>query len=156
MTNTNSCVLTSEGYLELENELNELKTVRRPAIIIDLKEARALGDLSENADYHAARDEQAQIEAKIKDLEYRLEHATIANSAKNASVVSLGSLVTIEYDDGDTEDFKIVGSMESDSFNNKISNESPLGTALINRKKGESVEVASPNGAYTIKILKIA
>ncbi len=156
MTNTNICVLTAEGYLELENELNELKTVRRPAIIIDLKEARALGDLSENADYHAARDEQAQIEAKIKDLEYRLEHATIADTKKNGSSVGLGSLVTVEYDDGDTDEFKIVGSMESDSFNNKISNESPLGTALINKKKGDAVEVSSPNGPYVIKILNIA
>ncbi len=156
MTKENIFVLTAEGFLDLEKELNELKNVRRPEVIIALKEARAMGDLSENADYDAARNEQAQIEAKIKDLEYRLEHASIVDKKSNNGSVGLGSMVTIEYDDGDTEEFKIVGSVEADSFNNKISNESPLGNALFNCKKGDVVEVASPNGAYSIKILNIA
>ncbi len=155
MTKDNTCILTPEGFIELEAELNELKTVRRPEVIIALKEARAMGDLSENADYDAARNEQAQIEAKIKDLEYRLEHCTIAKKTKGDKV-ALGSLVTVEYDDKEIEEYKIVGSVEADSFNNKISNESPLGIALVNRKKGEEVEVTSPNGAYKIKILNIA
>ena len=148
-------ILTPEGYLELETELNELKTVVRPRVIKDLKDARAQGDLSENADYDAARNEQAIVEAKIQELEYKLEHAEIIdNSDKN--IVNLGSTVTISYDDGETEEYKLVGSMEADPFENKISNESPLGIALLKHKIGDVVEVASPNGGYNIKIEKIA
>ncbi len=152
----NSIVLTADGYLELETELNELKNVRRPEIIKALKEARALGDLSENADYDAARNEQAQVEAKIKDLEYQLEHASIADVKKGASKVGLGSVVTIKYDDGEEEEYKIVGSMEADIFSGKISNDSPLGKALINHKKNDKVTVESPNGGYDIVISNIA
>ncbi|MEG0794394.1 MAG: transcription elongation factor GreA [Bacilli bacterium] len=155
MKKENKFVLTAEGFLEAETELNELKTVRRPDIIKALKEARALGDLSENADYDAARNEQAVIEAKIADLEFQLEHCEIIDNS-DKTIVSLGSLVTISYDDGETDEYKIVGSMEADPFNNKISNESPLGTALLKHKIGDKVEVTSPNGSYFIKIDKIA
>ncbi len=145
-------ILTPEGYLELETELNELKTVVRPRVIKDLKDARAQGDLSENADYDAARDEQAQVEARIKELEYKLEHSVIAET-KEKGVATIGSTIVVCYDDDDEEEFKIVGSMEADPFENKISNESPIGKAVIGHKKGESIEVESPNGSYTI-ILK--
>ncbi len=148
-------VLTAEGYLQAETELNELKTVRRPEVIKALKEARALGDLSENADYDAARNEQAMIEAKISELEYKLEHCEIIDNS-DKSVVNLGSTVTISYDDGEEEEYKVVGSMEADPFENKISNESPLGIALLKHKKGDTVNVESPNGGYNIKIVKIA
>ncbi|HIS11666.1 MAG TPA: transcription elongation factor GreA [Candidatus Onthocola stercoravium] len=148
-------IMTAEGFLEAETELNELKNVRRLEIIEAIKEARAQGDLSENADYDAARNEQAIVEAKIQELEYKLEHAEIIdNSDKN--IVNLGSTVTISYDDGETEEYKLVGSMEADPFENKISNESPLGIALLKHKIGDVVEVASPNGGYNIKIEKIA
>lgn len=148
-------IMTAEGYLEAETELNELKNVRRLEIIEAIKEARAQGDLSENADYDAARNEQAIVEAKIQELEYKLEHAEIIdNSDKN--IINLGSTVTISYDDGETEEYKLVGSMEADPFENKISNESPLGIALLKHKIGDVVEVASPNGGYNIKIEKIA
>ena len=148
-------IMTAEGYLEAETELNELKNVRRLEIIEAIKEARAQGDLSENADYDAARNEQAIVEAKIQELEYKLEHAEIIdNTDKN--IVNLGSTVTISYDDGETEEYKLVGSMEADPFENKISNESPLGIALLEHKIGDVVEVASPNGGYNIKIEKIA
>ena len=148
-------IMTTEGYLEAETELNELKNVRRLEIIEAIKEARAQGDLSENADYDAARNEQAIVEAKIQELEYKLEHAEIIdNTDKN--IVNLGSTVTISYDDGETEEYKLVGSMEADPFENKISNESPLGIALLKHKIGDVVEVASPNGGYNIKIEKIA
>ena len=151
----NKVIMTAEGYLEAETELNELKNVRRQEIIEAIKEARAQGDLSENADYDAARNEQAIVEAKIQELEYKLEHAEIIdNSDKN--IVNLGSTVTISYDDGETEEYKLVGSMEADPFENKISNESPLGIALLKHKIGDVVEVASPNGGYNIKIEKIA
>lgn len=155
MTKENKFVMTAEGYLEAETELNELKNVRRPEIIKALKEARAQGDLSENADYDAARNEQAIVEAKIQELEYKLEHAEIIDN-KNKNEVNLGSVVTISFDDGETEQYKLVGSMEADPFENKISNESPLGIALLKHKIGDVVEVASPNGGYNIKIEKIA
>ena len=147
--------LTSEGFLKLEEELNEAKTVKRPEIINAIKEARALGDLSENAEYSSARENQAKLEARIKEIEYTLEHATIIEN-NNDGKVCVGSLVTIRYDDGDEEEYTIVGTNESDPFNNKISNESPLGIALLKHKIGDVVEVASPNGGYNIKIEKIA
>ena len=155
MTKENKFVMTAEGYLEAETELNELKNVRRPEIIKALKEARAHGDLSENADYDAGRNEQAIVEAKIQELEYKLEHAEIIDN-KNKNEVNLGSVVTISFDDGEMEQYKLVGSMEADPFENKISNESPLGIALLKHKIGDVVEVASPNGGYNIKIEKIA
>ena len=148
-------IMTAEGYLEAETELNELKNVRRLEIIDAIKEARAQGDLSENADYDAARNEQAIVEAKIQELEYKLEHAEIIDNI-DKNIVNLGSTVTISYDDGETEEYKLVGSMEADPFENKISNESPLGIALLKHKIGDVVEVASPNGGYNIKIEKIA
>lgn len=147
-------VLTPQGYLELEQELNELKNVVRPRVIKDLKDARAQGDLSENADYDSARDEQAQVEARIKELEYKLEHSTIAEK-NDKSTISIGSTVTVRYDDGDTEEFQIVGSLEADPLEFKISNESPIGSAIIGHKKGEVVEVSSPNGSYEVTIEEV-
>lgn len=148
--------LTANGYLEVENELNKLREEDRPRIIQAIKEARAQGDLSENADYDAARNEQAQVEARIKELEYMIEHAIIIEDAPK-DVVGLGSIVEIEYvDDGDTDEYKIVGSMEADPFENKISDESPIGKALSGRKVGDVVKVPSPNGDYEVKIVKIS
>lgn len=154
MKKENSLILTAEGYLKLEEELNELKTVRRPEVIQAIKDARAQGDLSENADYDAARAEQAQIEAKIKELEYRLEHSEIATSSAKGAV-AVGSTVTVVDEDGDEDTYLLVGSIEADSFNNKISNESPLGMALIGHKEGDNVSVDSPNGTYSLKIVKV-
>ena len=149
-------LLTSAGFLELETELNELKTVRRPVIIEAIKEARAQGDLSENADYDAARNEQAEVEARIADLEYMLENAKIIEKAQS-DAVALGTTVTIKYEDDDSEEvYDIVGSMEADPFENKISNESPIGKAIMNKKSGDTISVESPTGSYNIKIVKIA
>ncbi len=148
-------LLTSEGFLDLETELNELKNVRRPKVIEAIKDARSQGDLSENADYDAARAEQAEVEGRIKELEYMLENAKIIQK-ESGHVVGLGSTVTISYvDDDDTEVYSIVGSMEADPFENKISNESPLGKAIIGKQQGEEIEVASPTGSYKIKIEKV-
>ena len=154
MKKYNSLILTAEGYLELEEELNELKTVRRPEIIQAIKDARAQGDLSENADYDAARAEQAQIEAKIKELEYRLEHSEIAKNVGKGTIC-VGSTVTVVDEDEDEDTYKIVGSVEADLFNNKISNESPLGQALLGHKENDTVTVLSPNGEYTLKVIKV-
>ncbi len=149
-------LLTAEGFLELETELNDLKINRRPEVIKALKEARALGDLSENADYDAARDEQAKLEGRIKELEYKLENAKIIAQA-NTESVDVGSTVTISYvDDDEIEEYKIVGSLEADPFNNKISNESPIGSAIIGHKVDEIVTVKTPNGSFDVKIVAIA
>lgn len=147
--------LTSEGFLELESELNELKNVKRVEVINALKEARAQGDLSENADYDAARNDQAQIEARIKELEYKLEHSKIV-SKKKGGVASIGSIVTVKDDDGEEEEYKLVSSVESDPFNNKISVDSPIGLAIKGHKQGDKVLVESPNGGYNIEIVKVA
>ena len=152
MANAEKIMVTAEGYLDLENELNELKNVRRPQIIQAIKEARALGDLSENADYDAARDEQAQVESRIKELEYKLEHSEIIENKKK-NQVSLG--VVIKYEDGEEDEYMIVGSLEADPFNNRISNESPIGIAVMGKKQGDVVSVASPNGSYEVTIKEI-
>ena len=154
MANAEKIMVTAEGYLDLENELNELKNVRRPQIIQAIKEARALGDLPENADYDAARDEQAQVESRIKELEYKLEHSEIIENKKK-NQVSLGSTVVIKYEDGEEDEYMIVGSLEADPFNNRISNESPIGVAVMGKKQGDVVSVASPNGSYEVTIKEI-
>ena len=147
--------LTAEGFLELEEELNELKNVKRPEVIKALKEARANGDLSENADYDAARNEQAQIEARIKELEYKLEHSKIVDKQKGGCA-GIGSVVTVKDEDGDEEEYKLVSSVEADPFNNKISVESPIGIAIKGHKTGDTVVVESPNGGYSITIMNVA
>ncbi len=157
MSNNDKVYLTDEGFLELETELNELKNVRRPAVIKALKEARALGDLSENADYDAARAEQAQVEGRIQELEKIMENVHIIEKSSTDSV-SLGTTVKIKYiddDDDEIEEYRIVGSKEADPSNNKISNESPLACAIMNAKAGEIRSVESPNGTYDVEIVEI-
>lgn len=147
--------LTSAGLDEIKSELDTLKKVKRPEIIKAIKEARALGDLSENADYHAAREEQAIIEGRIQELEYMVDNAVIITEGASDRV-KMGVNVTIKYEDDDeTEEYKIVGSMEADPFDNKISNESPIAKAIMGKKKGDVVTVESPNGKYNIEIIEI-
>ena len=156
---SNKVYLTNEGFLEIEEELNYLKEVKRPEIIKALKDARALGDLSENADYDAARNEQAQIEGRILELEKILETAEIIEK-RDSDKVGLGATVTVRYldedDDNDnTEEYRIVGSKEADPSNNKISNESPLATAIMGAKAGDERTVDSPRGKYRVEIVEI-
>ena len=148
--------LTEEGLAEIKTELDELINVKRPANIEAIKEARALGDLSENADYDAARNEQAQLEGRIKKLEQMLENYVIIEQTSK-DTVGLGSTVSIKYvDEEDEEDeYKIVGSQEADPFASKISNESPIALALMDKKVGDIVTVESPNGSYQIEITEI-
>ena len=147
--------LTSEGFLEIEQELNELKNVKRPEIIKALKDARALGDLSENADYDAARNEQAIVEAKIAELEVMIENAVVIKEV-STDKVSIGNSVKIEYvEDNDTEVYSIVGSKEADPFQNKISNESPIAKAILGLSVGDIAHVDSPNGKYSVKVVEI-
>ena len=148
-------LLTKEGQKELQDELDELINVKRPANLKAIKEARALGDLSENADYDAAKNDQAELEGRIKKIEKMLENYEIIEKSSN-DVVGLGSTVNIKYIDDDEEDeYKIVGSQEADPFMSKISNESPIAKALLNKKVGDVVEVESPNGVYKIEITDI-
>ena len=155
MANAEKIMVTAEGYLDLENELNELKNVRRPQIIQAIKEARSLGDLSENAEYDAARNEQAQIEGRIKQLEKMLENVSIIEEV-STDTVSIGNTVAIKYVEDDEEDeYKIVGSQEADPFESKISNESPIAQALFDHKVGDVVTVESPNGSYEVEIIEI-
>ncbi len=156
MTNTKEIFLTAEGLEEIKKELDVLKLEKRPEIIQALKDARALGDLSENAEYDAARNEQAIVEARILELEQMLEKAVVIKEV-NKEVVSIGTRVTIEYvEDGEQDDYSIVGSKEADPFANKISNESPIAQAIMGMRVGDIVSVESPNGKYDVRIVQIA
>ncbi len=148
--------LTKEGLNELKEELNFLINVKRPDNINAIKEARALGDLSENADYDAARNEQAEIEGRIKKLETILENVTLIKDV-STDKVGLGNTVKISYvdDPEEIDQYKIVGSQEADPFESKISNESPIAQALMGHKVGDIVSVESPNGVYEIEIKEI-
>ena len=148
--------LTSEGYLELEQELHYLKTTKRNEVTQTLKEARALGDLSENSEYDKEREDQANLEKRIVEVEYALEHAVVIDKAETNGTVGIGSEVELQYeDDEDVESYKIVGSQEADPFNNKISNESPIAAAIMGHKVGDTVEVSSPDGVYSVQIVAI-
>ena len=155
MANKEPVYLTQKGLDELKAELDDLINVKRPENIQSIKEARALGDLSENADYDAARNEQAVLEDRIKKIEQMLEnYELIDETAKDK--VGLGCTVCIKYiDDDETDEYMIVGSQEADPFASKISNESPIAQALMNHKAGERVTVESPNGSYEVEITEI-
>ncbi len=150
-------VLTREGLEKLERELHELKTVRRKDVAEKIKEARGQGDLSENAEYDAAKEEQAEIEARIVVLEKMLRNAEIILEEEiSRDVVSAGSKVTIfEYEFDEEVNYTIVGSAEADPMESKISNESPLGSALIGHGVGDEVTFNSPAGECKVKIVSI-
>lgn len=153
---SNKYYLTQEGLEDLKKELEYLKTKKRPAVINALKEARALGDLSENAEYDAARAEQAEVEGRITQLEMMIDKSEIIEQ-KTTDKVSIGSNVKIEYlDDGETETYSIVGISEVDPFANKISNESPVAKAILNKKVGDVATVVCDAGNYQVKVLEIA
>lgn len=155
MGNKNTVYLTENGLEELKKELDNLINVRRPENIQAIKEARSLGDLSENAEYDAARNEQAQIEARIQQLEKMLENVSIISEVSK-DTVGIGNTVSIKYvDDDEEEEYKIVGSQEADPFESKISNESPIAKALFEHKVGDIVTVESPNGSYEVEIIEI-
>ena len=150
-------ILTYEGLKKLEDELEELKVVRRKEVADKIKEAREQGDLSENAEYDAAKDEQREIEARIEEIEKILKNAeVVVEEDVDVDVINVGCKVKVldmEYDE--EIEFRIVGSTEASSLQGKISNESPLGKALLRHKVGETVEVEAPAGAVQYKILEI-
>ena len=155
MANKKEVYLTESGLEELKKELDNLKLVKRPEVINALKDARAQGDLSENAEYDAARNEQAVVEGKIAELEAMIENAVIIKDVKTDKV-ALGTTVKLKYlEDGEVDEYSIVGSKEADPFANKISNESPIAKAIMGLKKGTIVSVDSPNGKYDVEIVDI-
>lgn len=154
MTN-NEVYVTEQGLEDMKKELEYLKMEKRPAVIEALKEARALGDLSENAEYDAARNEQSDVENRILILEKQIEKAVVIKNV-DKSKVNVGNTVEIEYvDDGEKEKYTIVGIKEADPFENKISNESPIAKAILEAKIGEIRDVESPNGKYQVKVIGI-
>lgn len=149
--------LTPEGKKQLEEKLQYLKTIKRPEVVKKIGYAREFGDLSENSEYDAAKDEQAQVEAQIAELEDTLLNAIIIKKSNiDTSKVSIGTKVKLYDEDFDEEvEYKIVGSNESDPKNGFISNESPVGAALLGHKVDETVVVSTPNGNCIYKILSI-
>lgn len=149
--------LTPEGKTQLEEKLNFYKTVKRPDVIKRIGIAREFGDLSENSEYDAAKDEQAQIEAEIAEMEGILLHAEVIDKKSiDCDSVNVGCMVKLYDEDFDEEvEYRITGSSESDPRNGLISNVSPVGKALIGHKKGETVNVKTPGGVTTYKIVSI-
>ena len=155
MGSKNENFITKDGLEELKKELEDLTINVRPSVINAIKEARALGDLSENAEYHAAKEKQSVVEARIRELEYLIENSTVIEEGKK-NEVSVGSTVEIKYvDDDEIEEYKIVGSTEADPFDNKISNSSPIAIAILGKKVNDIAKVESPNGSYDVQIISI-
>ena len=150
-------LMTYAGLKKLEDELHELKVVRRKEVAEKIKEAREQGDLSENAEYDAAKDEQRDIEARIEELEAILKNAeVVVEDEADTEKINVGCKVLVYDEEFEEEvEFKIVGSTEANSLQRKISNESPLGKALIGAKVGDEISVEAPAGMMNYKILKI-
>ena len=150
-------VLTDEGLLKLEQELESLKTEKRQEVAEKIKIARGFGDLSENSEYDAAKEEQAQVEARIVQLEKMLKNAKVIDQDDiDLNKVSIGTRVKVYDEEFDEEvEYSIVGSTEADPYTNKISDESPVGRGLIGRNIGETVEIETPGGMVSLKILSI-
>ena len=150
-------ILTYEGLKKLEDELENLKVVRRKEVSQKIKEAREQGDLSENAEYDAAKDEQRDIEARIEELEKILKNAeVVVEEEADLDKVSIGCSVKIHDCEFDEElEYKIVGSTEANSLKGKISNESPVGKALLGKQVGDTVTVETPAGEFSYKVLSI-
>lgn len=153
-TANNEFHLTAEGIQSLKDELVELTTNKRGEIAERLKEAKADGDLSENAMYDAARDDQSFVEGRIAEIEHILKHATVISN-KSGGVVALGSKVHVELEQGEQK-YVIVGSTEANPDEGKISDQSPIGRALLGKKAGDEVEVEVPSGVIVYKIRHVA
>lgn len=156
-------LVTKEGLKKLKEELDHLKSVRRGEVAQRLKEAISYGDLSENAEYEEAKNEQAFVEGRILELEKQIKNAQIITEHSTAKAVStkiieIGSVVTVRNrtDNDDPETYTIVGSMEADPIEHKISNESPIGKALLGHEKGDVVDVIAPAGKFKYEVMKVA
>ncbi|MGY6628564.1 MAG: transcription elongation factor GreA [Oceanicaulis sp.] len=149
--------MTAEGHRALDDELRHLKSVERPAVIQAISEAREHGDLSENAEYHAAKERQGWIEGRLQELEDKLARAQVIDTTKlSGETVKFGATVTVVDEDTDAEaTYKIVGDDEADVKSGKVSISSPIARALINKETGDVVEVTAPGGVKTYEILKV-
>jgi transcription elongation factor GreA len=147
--------LTREGYEKLQDELDTLRTHKRQEIANRLHEAMEGGELIENAEYEAAKNEQAFVEGRIKELEILLATARVITETEKAETVQVGSRVTIQEDGNDPEVYTIVGAAEANPRAGRISNESPLGKALLNHKAGDIAQVDAPAGSFTVQVLKV-
>src|SRR5574342_395068 len=151
--------LTKEGYQKLQDELDHLRTVKRQEVAARLHEAMEGGELIENAEYEAAKNEQAFVEGRIQELEMLLATARVIEEngkGKKNDTIQVGSKVTIKEGNYETETYTIVGAAEANPRDGKISNESPIGKAILNHRPGETVKVETPGGTYNVKILKIS
>ena len=149
-------IMTQKGYDEAKEKLKYLQTVKRQEIVERIAEARSHGDLSENAEYDAARNEQTMNEIEITDLDYKIKNAVIVEESNDKTTVHVGAKVKV-YDVEMEEEivYEITGSTEADAMHNIISNESPVGKALLKRKVGDTVKVSAPNGEYELVIKEI-
>jgi transcription elongation factor GreA len=149
-------LLTPEGLANLKAELDQLSTTRRREVAARIKEAREFGDISENAEYDDAKNAQAMLEARIAQLEEKLRSAQVIDASDlSTDVVRVGSVVYVKDEGGKSNKYTIVGSAEANPAELKLSNESPVGKALLGRKRGEEVVFATPKGERTLKITKI-
>jgi transcription elongation factor GreA len=152
---TSDVHITPEGLESVRKELDQLVTVRRPAIVAKIKAAREFGDLSENFEYHAAKNEQGFMEARIKELEQIVKNHVLIHAAKSSGIVSMGSTVRFQEDGEGDEAYRIVGPAEADPKAGTVSYESALGKAMLGHRVGDEVEVKTPNGAYRVRITAI-
>lgn len=153
MSHTN--YLTPEGEAKLKSELEELKGPKREELSVRLRSAIQMGDLSENADYHKAKEDQGFLEGRIQELEAILRSSVIIEKTQSKGLVTIGATVTIQEEDFDPETYHLVGATEADPRNGKISHESPIGRAIIDKKVGDITEAETPGGKIKFKILKI-
>lgn len=152
-----STFLTKEGFEKLQEELDYLRTIKRQEVADRLHEAMEGGELIENAEYEAAKNEQAFVEGRIQELEILLATARVIedDKQKRADTIQVGSTVTVQEDGFDEETYTIVGAAEANPREGKISNESPMGKAILNHRIGDDVQVETPDGSYTVRIVKI-
>jgi transcription elongation factor GreA len=148
--------LTPEGKARMEEELEFLRKVRRPEVAEHIRLAREDGDLTENAGYDAAKEEQAHVEGRILTLENILKNAQVIEKRGNSGTVAVGSQVTVQEDGYDPETFHIVGSAEVNPQQGRISNKSPLGRALLGKRKGDEVQVNTPNGVTVFTVIQVS
>lgn len=158
MAEEKSYYMTEEGKKNLEQELHEMKTEKRKEVVERIKIARGFGDLSENSEYDAAKDEQAFVESRIQQIEHMLRNAVIIeNNSDNPDVVTLGKTVKFqEIPEGDEEEYTIVGSAEANPFEGKISNDSPMAKSLLGKEIGDKVSVQTPAGDLEVKIISVS
>jgi transcription elongation factor GreA len=151
----NDVHITPEGLEAVREELRQLTEERRPNIVAKIKAARELGDLSENFEYHAAKNEQGMMEARIRELEAVIKNHVLIENRTEKGVVGMGSTVHFSEDGGDEESYRIVGPTEADPKAGRVSYESALGKALIGHRPGETVEIKTPGGSYSVRITRI-